>query len=235
MTIVSIRQPGYLPYMGFFKKIQSSDVFVFLDDVQYVRGEWENRNKIRTSEGSMWLTVPITHKFGEKLNDVKIDNQQNWCKKHQTAIKLNYGKAPFFDKYWNEVEIILTKKWNKLIDLNMTLIDYFISELGIKTKLVKSSDLKIEFSATKRLVEICKKLHADVYLSGEQGSNYLDEKLFDDVGIKVVYENFKHPSYEQIYKKFVPNMSIIDLLFNVGDNAREIIVNSEIFDRVNLQ
>jgi len=229
MTIISIRQPGYLPYMGFFKKIQSSDIFVFLDDVQYTRGEWENRNKIRTSEGSMWLTVPVTHKLGEKLNEVRIDNQQSWCKKHRTAIELNYGKAPFFNKFWKHIDTILSKKWIKLIDLNMALIHYFISELGIKTKLVKSSDLKIEFSGSKRLIEICKNLNADVYLSGIHGTNYLDEKLFEDVGIEVVYENFKHPSYNQVYKKFIPNMSIIDLLFNQGDKAREIIANSKNF------
>lgn len=229
MVILSIRQPGYLPYMGFFKKIESSDIFVFLDDVQYVRGEWENRNKIRTSDGLMWLTVPILNKFGEKLNKVKIDNSKNWSKKHLTSIKINYNKSKYFDKYFSEIESILEKKWIKLIDLNLCLIDYFLKELKIHTKCIRSSDLHVESTKSLRLLDICKKLGATTYLSGTLGVDYLDEKIFRDHGLSVIFENFKHPTYRQIYDEFIPNVSIIDLLFNEGDNARKIIQNSKNF------
>ena len=227
MTVISIRQPGYLPYVGFFKKIQSVDIFVFLDDVQYERGDWDNRNKIKTFNDTQWLTVPIYNKFGSMLNEVRIDNTHDWSKKHKSTIKINYQKSQYFEKYWNEIEKILDKKWEKLIDLNFALIDYCISELDIKTKTIKSSELKVEKSGSEKLLEICKRLNASTYLSGELGVNYLNEEIFNDAGIKVVFEKFYHPTYNQIHSKFVPNMSIIDLLFNEGKNAEKILEKSQ--------
>jgi len=229
MTIVSIRQPGYLPFSGFFKKIQSSDVFVFLDDVQFEKNDWDNRNKIRTSNGSMWLTIPVMHKFGQRLNEVKIDNNKNWNRKHLNALKLNYSNAPFFSKYWGKIESILEQRWEVLIDLNYSLIDYFISELNLPNKTIKSSDLKINASGSEKLLKICQKLNTSIYLSGELGKNYLNEKIFANANIKIIYEKFEHPTYNQIYGKFIPNMSIIDLLFNEGPNALEIIKNTKNF------
>lgn len=229
MTIISIRQPGYLPFSGFFKKIQSSDVFVFLDDVQFEKNDWDNRNKIRTAEGSMWLTVPILHEFGQKLNEVRIANSQPWNKKHQKTIKYSYSKAPFFSQYWDTIESILEKKWDKLIDLNYALIEYFIAELGIKNKIVRSSDLKINASGSEKLLRICQALNGTAYLSGELGRNYLNEKIFEDSNIRVIYEKYEHPVYSQIHGQFLPNMSIIDLLFNEGAKSSDIIKNARNF------
>lgn len=227
MTIVSIRQPGYLPHIGFFKKIESCDVFVFLDDVQYEKNDWDNRNKIKTEKGSMWLTVPILSNFGQKLNEVKIANKENWSKKHRKSLKINYQKAPFFEKYWQDIDSILSQKWEKLIDLNLKLIYYFYTKLGLTTKTVKSSELDINETASKRLLEICKKLNADIYLSGELGKDYLDEGIFKQSGIKVIYEKFQHPFYKQIHGDFLANMSIVDLLFNEGENAQYILKNAK--------
>ncbi|MBT3409032.1 WbqC family protein [Candidatus Woesearchaeota archaeon] len=227
MTIISIRQPGYLPHAGFFKKIQSTDIFVILDDVQYERGDWDNRNKIKMYNGTQWLTVPIHNKFGSMLNEVKIDNTHNWSKKHKSVIKFNYQKSQFFEDYWNDVENILDKKWEKLIDLNCTLIDYFILKLNIKTKIIYSSEFKIKKSGSEKLLEICKNLNASEYLSGELGINYLKKEIFDDANIKVIFERFEHPTYNQIHGKFIPNMSIIDLLFNEGGKAKKILEKSQ--------
>jgi|SaaInlStandDraft_2_1057019.scaffolds.fasta_scaffold84299_2 hypothetical protein len=227
MTIISIRQPGYLPHLGFFKKIQSVDEFVFLDDVQYERGDWDNRNKIRTFDSTQWITVPTRNKFGSLLNEVKIDNTHDWSKKHKSIIKNNYQKSQFFEKYWKEIEAILDKKWDKLIDLNFALINYFISELDIKTKTKMSSELKIKKSGSERILEICKMLNASTYLSGELGKNYLNREIFDNAGIKIIFEKFEHPKYNQKYKKFIPNMSIIDILFNEGKNTIQILENSK--------
>ena len=113
MKILTIRQPGYLPYIGFFKKIQASDIFVFLDDVQYTRSDFDNRNKIRTRENSMWLTIPIFNKTGQTLNEVKIDYSKKWVSKHKTSIKYNYEKAPYFEEYWKDIKSILEKSWDK--------------------------------------------------------------------------------------------------------------------------
>ena len=223
MKLISIRQPGYFPYLGFFKKIESTDIFVFLDDVQYTRSDWDNRNKIKTSDGSMWLTIPILNKSKEFLNEVKIDNTQNWSYKHKSAIKFNYENAPFFDLYWRDIESILDKKHTKLFELNMELINYFKSVLQINTEIVFSSNLDIKSTGSQKLYEICKELKADTYLSGELGQNYLDLEIFKNNNIKIIFEKFQHPTYSQINSNFLPNMSIMDLLFNEGNNSIDIL------------
>ena len=227
MKIIAIRQPGYIPYIGFFKKIESVDTFVFLDDVQYSRTDWDNRNKIRTPEGSMWLTVPILNKSGKLLNQVEIDYSKNWVSKHKAAIKFNYEHSPFFDTYWNDIKYILNESRKKLLDLNISLINYFISVLQIKTKLIFSSDLHIDSMGSNKLLDICKTLHADTYLSGEFGKNYLDINIFENEKIQIIFEKFEHPKYIQKYPKFIPNMSIIDLLFHEGPNSINILKNSK--------
>ncbi|MDC0927995.1 WbqC family protein [Nitrosopumilus sp.] len=227
MKIISIRQPGYLPYLGFFKKIQSVDEFIFLNDVQYSRGDWDNRNKIRTIEDSFWLTVPILNNSKKLLNEVKIDNSSNWVYKHKSAIKYNYENSPFFHKYWNDIEEILDKPYTKLFELNIALINYFILVLKIKTKITFSSDLNLDSTGSEKLLDICKKCDAQTYLSGELGVNYLNEEIFKKEGIKIIFEKFIHPTYSQKYEKFIPNMSIIDLLFNEGENSIDILKNSK--------
>lgn len=229
MTKVCVRQPGYLPYIGFFKKIESSDVFVFLDDVQYEKNGFDNRNKIRTSEGFMWLTVPVNYKFGQFLNEIKIANNEDWSRKHRKSIKINYQKATFFSEYWNDIGSILSQKWELLIDLNIKLIECFISGLNLTTKTIKSSELNIKKTGSEKLLEICRKLDATTYLSGELGKNYLNEQIFHDSKIQVIYEKFEHPTYRQLNKTFIPNMSILDLLFNEGPNAITILKNSKNF------
>ncbi len=227
MTLISIRQPGYLPYLGFFKKIESSDLFVFLDDAQFEKNDWDNRNKIKTIDSSAWLTIPVFRKFGTKLNEVKIDNSQDWHKKHKKTIEMNYQKSEYFSKYWNDIELILSKKWEKLIDLNFEFITYFMRKLEITTPTIKSSELKIKKVGSDRLLEICKKLDVDTYLSGELGINYLDENIFSKNNIDIIYEKFIHPTYKQIHGEFLPNMAIIDILFNEGENAVKILKESK--------
>jgi len=227
VKIISIRQPGYLPYLGFFKKIESVDVFVFLDDVQYSRGDWDNRNKIRTSNDSAWLTVPILSKPARVLNQVKIDYSKDWLYKHKTTIKFNYENSPFFDLYWKNIESIFDKSYKKLLELNMSLIDYFLSVLQIKTETILSSTLDLNSTGSKKLLDICKLLDADTYLSGELGKNYLDKKIFQNANIKIIFEKFHHPVYNQNNSNFLSNLSIIDLLFNEGPNSIEILKNSK--------
>jgi len=227
MTIISIRQPGYFPYLGFFKKIQFCDIFVYLDDVQYERGDWDNRNKIKTSDGSMRLTVPVYNKSGQKLNEVQISYDTNWNIKHIKAIELNYQKTPYFSNYWDPIKKILEKKWSKLIDLNLALIEFINQELNITTKIIRSSNLKIDSVSSQRLVDICKKLDSTTYLSGEMGVDYLDEEIFQKENIKVIYEKFEHPTYSQIHGSFIPNLSIIDLLFNEGEKSKDILLRSK--------
>ena len=226
MTKICIRQPGYLPSLGFFKKIESAEIFVFLDDVNYSRGDWDNRNKIKTMEDSMWLTVPILNKSSKLLNQVEIDYSKDWIYKHESAIEYNYKDSPFFDLYWNEIKKIFDRKYEKLFELNIAFINYFSSILQISTKTVFSSDLDINSTGSKKLLDICKSFSADTYISGEMGHDYLDMDIFKDENIDVIFEKFECPKYSQRYLGFKPNMSVIELLFNEGEKSKEILHNS---------
>ena len=226
MTLATIRQPGFMPYIGFFKKIQSSDIFVYLDDAQYAIRAWDNRNKIRSNNESCWISVPVIHPFEKKLNEVEISYSKNWISKHKNLLEANYNTAPYFKNYWPEIEIILNKKFEKLIDLNLELIKYFNKILHIDTPTIRSSELKIETVETQRLFDICKKLNVSTYRSGSFGKEYLDETIFNKGKISIIYENFKHPIYTQLEKEFLPNLAIIDLLFHEGEKSGEIIINS---------
>ena len=229
MTTVCIRQPGYLPNIGFFKKIQASDIFVYLDDAQYAIRSWDNRNKIKNNEKPTWLTVPVLHPYNKKLNEIKISYTKDWINDHINLIEASYSKAPYFNTYWPGLKSIIEKKWKKLIELNIELIEHCISLLEFTTERKLSSELMIKEKHSERLLEICLKLNATTYRSGIMGKEYLDEKIFNDKNINVVYENFQHPTYDQLGKEFLPNMSIIDLLFNEGDNAKKIILDSKDF------
>ena len=223
-----IRQPGYMPNLGFFKKIQSSDIFVFLDDVQFSKDSFDNRNKIKTISDFDWITVPLQRPvYGKKLNQILISDHTDWIKKHSDLIYENYKSAPFFSSYWYEIKQILDRKFNSLIELNLNLINYFLKILEIPNETIKSSELKTSKTKTERLIEICKLLNASCYISGKGGKNYIDETLFQKSNIDLTYENFIHPQYSQLHGNFIENLSIIDLILNEGPNSSKILKNSK--------
>jgi hypothetical protein len=222
-----IRQPGYLSNLGFFKKIQSSDKFVYLDDAQFEIRGWDNRNKIKTKNGETWLTVPVIHPYKKKLNEIEISYEKDWQQNHVNLIEANYKKTPFYNEFSQKLFSILEKKWTKLIDLNMSLIDFVNVVLDIKTPTLRSSTLNVTSSGSQLLLDICKSINAQIYMSGIMGKNYLDEELFKKNNIEILYENFQHPEYRQMFSDFLPNMSIIDLIFNEGQNSLNILKNSQ--------
>jgi len=224
--IVSIHQPQYLPWLGYFDKIDRSDIFVFLDDVQFKKNEWQNRNKIKTAKGWQWITVPVIHKFPQEIRQVEINNNIDWERQHLNSLTINYNKAPYFGDYIDFFETAYGKEWNYLLDLNIYIIENLVKMLGIKTKLVMSSKLRLPGKATEHLVNICKDLKADTYLSGEGACAYLETEKFRKQGIEVIFQDFKHPHYNQLYcqeKGFIENLSIIDLLFNLGKDSISIL------------
>ena len=227
--IISVHQPQYIPWLGYFHKIYNSDAFVFLDNVQYKSREYQNRNRIRIKEGWMWLTVPVL-KDGNpypNISDVRVDNFQDWRKRHWRAISVNYSRSPFFAKYGGFFEELYKKEWDKLADLNMHVIKHILGLLGIDRPVYYESRLNIRTKNTERIIDICKALSADTYLSGAGGKDYLEEGKFDTNGIKLVYQDFKHPEYKQCREPFEPYMSIIDLLFNHGDDSLKILTGCE--------
>ena len=156
MTTISIHQPVYLPWLGFFGKIISSDIFVILDDVQYEKNGWQNRNKIRTRNGDSWLTVPVKTKSDTLLKDVLIDNSSNWIQKHSKTIIFNYSKTPFFNEFWNELKYFYSKQFDSLLELNVEIIKLLLQKFNINTKLILSSELDIHSHSSERILDICK-------------------------------------------------------------------------------
>ena len=220
---VTILQPSYLPWLGFFEQMQRSDQFVLYDDVQFTRRDWRNRNRIRVQEGSVWLTVPVIqkNKYEQSLLETKIDNSTSWKRKHLESIRCHYSKTPFFDLYFPWCEKTFNREWDFLLDLSLETIQYLKGELKINTPLLRSSELGGSGNKSERLISICKQIGATQYLSGESARNYISEKDFSDQGIGLEYQNYQHPEYPQRYEGFVPFLSTIDLLFNCGDKSME--------------
>ncbi|MCD6352991.1 MAG: WbqC family protein [Proteobacteria bacterium] len=223
---VGILQPGYIPWLGFFEQVYKSNQFVFYDDVQFDKNSWRNRNRIKTPDGPLWLTIPVRQKghISQTLLETEIAEKKRWPRKHLNSLKSCYAKAPYFDRYIDDLSEILQQEWTCLVDLDIALIKYFLKELGIATPLIRSSELGISGEKTERLVSICKALGATTFYEGAAGKNYMEEKKFEEAGIRLEYQDYHHPTYPQLYGDFIPYLSVIDLLFNCGDESLEIII-----------
>ena len=218
--IVAVHQPQYLPWLGYFDKIRRADVFCYLDNVQYKKNDWQNRNRIKTSQGWQWMTVPVFYQFPQKIFEVKINPNARWRKKHLQALITNYRRAPFFKQFIDVYEQIYSEKWEYLCELNIYFIERLKEALGLGQKpAIKSSRLELREDPTDRLIDICKAVKADTYMSGQDGVNYMDLKRFKENDIKVIIQAFKHPVYPQLFKGFQSHMSMVDLLFNCGSGS----------------
>ena len=227
--IVSIHQPNYLPWLGFFDKIKQSDLFVIFDDVQFPRGKkhFGHRNKIKTNTGSKWLTVPIKNKSDMvSFNNTIINYELDWDKKHLNLIRSFYQQAPYFEEYYNDLESLLLQQYDSLSSLSQKLIEYFMKKLNIKTKIVNSSEIsKSDLSGLDKILDIINNLKANEYItgSGPGSKRYIDESEFSNKNIKLTWQEYEHPKYNQLFGEFIPYLSVIDLLFNHGEKSKEVI------------
>jgi len=223
MKIVAIHQPQYLPYLGFFHKIAHCDVFAALDHVQFQKNGLQNRNKIKTAskEGTQWITVPVKHNLGQAINEVRMDSSAPWQKKHWNALVSNYSRARCFRQYTDGLQQVLLADHENLSRLNMALTEWSMEAMEIRTPVVYSSQLQVEGHATALLVDICRSVGADAYLSGPGGKNYMEMPLFEQAGIQVLWQDFKCPVYEQQFPDagFIPNLSVVDALLNCGQDV----------------
>jgi len=224
--IVSIHQPNFLPWLGFFHKMAQCDKFIILDNVQFARRMFFHRTKIKTSQKqALWLTIPVHDRYGEtNINEIIIDNSQNWKDKHLKSIIMNYHKAEFFSEYIKFFEEIFNDNWEILSDLTITIIKLLASVLEIKTEIILASDLQVTGKSTELLINLCKKVKATSYISGPSGKKYLKENEFEKNSIELIYHKFNHPEYNQLYGPFMSNLSVIDLLFNCGSESRNILL-----------
>ena len=221
-------QPGYLPWLGFFELMHSCEVFVLLDDVQYTKKDWRSRNRIRTKEGWIWLSVPVLTKGrrNQLIMEARINNNLAWREKHLRSLKVNYCGAGYYSNYISFFEQLYEKELDCLVDLDMEIIIFMAKKIGISTKMIRSSSLGIsDCSGNMRIMELCKRLKADELYDSARAKDFLDLKLFAESGIKVNFQNYLHPVYKQLYQPFVSYLSAVDLLFNEGPGAREIILS----------
>lgn len=227
MGRIGILQPSYLPWLGFFEQMSRCDTFVFLDDVQYTKNDWRNRNRIKTKEGVQWLSVPVSFQFGQKIKDIRIIQSDPWQKKHLQALKTWYGKSRFFDIYFEEIEHIVRRNWLYLIDLDIELTHWIMRKIKLKPKMIFSSQLLTQTEDRQlRLIEICKKLNCNFFYEGQSGRNYIDTALFTVHGITIEFQNYIHPYYNQLWQKeqgFISHLSIIDLFLNHGPDSLDIL------------
>jgi hypothetical protein len=226
---IAIHQPQYLPWLGYLDKLDSADVFIFLDTVQFKKHEWQNRNRIRTKDGWQWLTVPIIDRFPEQIDRVEVNAKTDWQRKHCQALRQHYGSAPYWAPLGPELTALLQEPWARLRDLNIAVLDLLCRHLGIKTPRRLASTMEAREQPTDRLVDLCRAVGGTVYLAGqgavssEDGAPYMDVGRFAQAGIAVQVQSYTHPQYPQRHQPFISHLAVVDLLFNCGPESLNVL------------
>lgn len=222
-------QPNYLPWLGLFHKVARSDTFVVHDEVLYSKGGLTNRNWIKGPNGPILLTVPVRRgSWNLPIAEVLINNDHDWRKKHVSSIEAGYRRAPYFDAYWPSMRAIYNCEWELLAKLNLSLIGLLLDILQISVRIVRGTELRVAGQKTERIVDVCKAVGASSYVSGKGAAHaYLDIGLMMANHIDVTVDSFDQQEYPQLWGDFVPNMSAIDIVFNIGPRAMEYIHDSE--------
>lgn len=227
--ILTAHQPVYLPWLGLFHKIALAELFCIFDIAQYQTKDYNNRNKIKTNAGPIWLSVPVESRdhFEKKICDIRIV-QNGWNRKHLKSIQLAYQKAPYYKDYIDPLEKILGTRYEFLTDLNTEILQFSLAALGIEVPVVKASDHAFSGYKSDLVLDMCVKLKADDYIFGAQGKNYADVASFEKQNIAVSFQDYVHPRYPQLHGEFEAYMSVIDLLFNTGPEAFSVLMSGNI-------
>jgi hypothetical protein len=226
--ILTAHQPVYLPWLGLFHKIYLADTFVHYNHVLHSPRDFTARNSIRAPEGELRLIVPLLKDRSASrvaLKNLKIDNQTSWRRKHLKAIKNYYSKSQFFDLYYAGLEEIFTKEWNFIDELNLNILQLLMDYLNLKSKIIISSDLTLTSGKNESIIDMCKQLGAQKIIFGRHGSEYVEEKEFHNNQIDVYFQDYSHPEYKQRYSGFHSHLSVIDLLFNHGNDSLDILIS----------
>jgi hypothetical protein len=219
----AIHQLQYWPGLRFFAKMRAAELFIYLDDVQFEKREFQNRNRIRTPRGWQYLTAPVVSKgrFSQKINEVELDNTADWRREHLLAIRTNYARAPFFKAHLPAIEELYSRDYRLLADLAIATMDLLKEGFGIKTPVKFSSEYQVEEMSSARLARLCAAAGAGEYLSGAGARAYLDPGVFSFAGIKLAWQEFAPRPYPQAFPGFEPDMSALDLLLNCGPASVE--------------
>ncbi len=225
-----ITQSNYIPWKGYFDAISKVDTFVVYDDMQYTKRDWRNRNLIKTPQGLKWLSIPVnvSGKFFQKINEAETQDSF-WIQSHLDALKQNYSKAACFREVWPWIQDLYHGcKSTNLSEINQYFIRAFMEFLGIDTPIRNSSEFVLNEERTMRLVDICVDLKATDYFSGPAAKPYMQENFFEEKAIRVHYFDYSgYPEYPQLYPPFEHGVSILDLVFNTGKDAKNYYSNGK--------
>jgi len=226
-VIVTIHQPEHLPWLGFLHKAAQADVLVLLDQVQFRKNYFQNRNRLRGPQGAVWVTVPVLTKgrAEQPIRTVEINNigSPRWAGKYWHSLETLYRKAPFWDTHAGFFEDVCRTSWSRLSELNERIIGYLLEAFDISIRILRASDLHVSGQRSELLLNLCQAVGAQTYLSGISGRTYLDEAAFSRSGIGVRYQEFHHPIYRQLHEPFLPCMAAVDVLFNHGPVGGDIL------------
>lgn len=219
-----MHQPNYLPYLGFFHKVAQAELFVSYDIAQFSRHDFHNRNEVKAPHGRAWITVPVKKPRKRQLREIEIENSMRWPLHHLLTLKNCYSKAPYFEDYFPYFERVYSMSWEKLVHLTEEILRHFFGILCPHVEFRRASELEVpnHLDATERIIWIVRSFGGSTFISGSFGKRYLNETKFVDLKLK--YQKFQHPTYRQLFGDFIPNLSFIDYLFNMGeDNMRNLL------------
>ena len=225
--IIAIHQPNYIPWLGYFYKIDQSDVFVFLDDAQFSNEGMQNYHYIKTPQGSYRLKIPVNGKFGENINEIKTRDELGWKKKHLRTIEMNYKKAKHFEEVFSDYSSLLSDNYNDLSHLDISIIEHICKKFGMSTDFINSSQMELNTKREEKVLDICSSLNSNIYYSGTGAKAYQNEENFNKRGIELRYSVFKPFEYPQLWGDFQSNVSVIDYLMNCGYDWEQVLENQE--------
>lgn len=228
--ILTAHQPVYLPWLGLFHKIALADLFVLYDHVQFQTDGWNHRNRIKTATGLQWLTVEVAQRdhLSKSLIETQIIDQKPWRKKHLRSIEQNYARAPYFKRYIDFFVDTYSRPWTSLVDLNLHQLTWLLEALGIGVPIRRASTMGLQRVKSDMALDMCQKVGADLLIFGVQGRDYADRDAFATANIKIVFQDYQHPVYPQLYGDFVSHLSVVDLLFNCGPSSLDILMSGNI-------
>jgi len=226
--IVSIHQPNYIPWLGYFYKIYQSDIFVFLDDVQFSNEGMHNYHYLKTPQGSFRLKIPVEKHAGDLIRDVTTKDQLGWKEKHLKTIESNYKKAAFFKQVFPDFAQVLSRDFTSLSEMNIAIIESILEKFGIGTRLIKSSEMGVESKKEERVLDICNKLNATVYYSGTGAKAYQNPEDFNRRGLELLYSVYRPFDYPQLWTPNIQtNVTVLDYLMNCGYDWGRVLENQK--------
>lgn len=228
MNIISIHQPNYIPWLGYFYKIAQSDIFVFLDDVQFSNQGMQNYHYIKTPQGPLRLKIPVHYAFGDNINQVLPNNHLDWKMKHLKIIEGNYKRSTHFEEIFNDLEFLFNSEYDNIAVFDRLIIEFVCKKFGISTKLINSSELNIRTSREEKILDICDSLNCKIYYSGSGARAYQNEDNFFQRGIELRYSKFQPFEYTQLWGPFQANVTVVDYLMNCGYDWAKVIQHQNI-------